>query len=307
MPVPVAFEFSPSQIGDDIVRFLQQPSSFAEGSDLGRLGLGEILRYPSNVESVENMRFITFRAFTPVYSNAGFRLRDQEEQRQRSDGASVVALYLPSYTITDSFDYDVGSEGMVGAALERLRGLSPNTAIDEEEIMGTLGLALKIVIKEGAQRFAKSFAGNASSQLTRGLRVVPNPRNFSTFSGPTFRQFSFDFEFVPSNERESYDVMDIIQYFRFHSYPGYKPGTVHYDFPEYFKISISPPPNNAVNDKPRHDLIRVPECVCDSVNVTYNPNEASFFRLNNFPTQINLSLSFSELEVNTREGVERGF
>lgn len=264
-----------------------------------------IVRYPLSAESTDSLRYVTFRAFQPVYSNKGVRLRNQELVAQRDDGVGVLAIYLPAgYTINDAFDYEVASEGIMGAALERIRGTTANNGIDERDIERTLTLAAKDVLKAANQRVLKSFSGNVTAQLTRGFRIAPNPRNFTVFSGPTFRTFSFSFEFIPSNEAESNAAIEIVRYFRNHSYPGYQPGTVHYDFPEYFRIGINPA--QGAQRFPRHNIIQIPECVCTSVQTTYNPNSHSYFRQNNRPTQINLSVSFTEIEMNTQKEVEKG-
>ena len=43
------------------------------------------------------------------------------------------------------------------------------------------------------------------------------------------------------------------------------------------------------------DMIQLPPCFIESVNVTYNPNNSSFFKRNNAPVEIGLSVSLKEI------------
>ena len=42
-------------------------------------------------------------------------------------------------------------------------------------------------------------------------------------------------------------------------------------------------------------MIQLPPCVIESVNVTYNPNVSSFFKENNAPVEIGLSVYLKEM------------
>ena len=54
-------------------------------------------------------------------------------------------------------------------------------------------------------------------------------------------------------------------------------------------------------------MIQLPPLVIESVNVTYNPNNSSFFRRNNSPVEIGLSASFKEIAPIYQSDVEAGY
>ena len=54
-------------------------------------------------------------------------------------------------------------------------------------------------------------------------------------------------------------------------------------------------------------MIQLPPCFIESVNVTYNPNNTSFFKRNNAPVEIGLSVGLKEIVPIYAADVERGY
>ena len=54
-------------------------------------------------------------------------------------------------------------------------------------------------------------------------------------------------------------------------------------------------------------MIQLPPCFIESVNVTYNPNNSSFFKRNNAPVEIGFSLTLKEIVQIYSDDVEGGF
>ena len=55
------------------------------------------------------------------------------------------------------------------------------------------------------------------------------------------------------------------------------------------------------------DMIQLPPLVIETVNVTYNPNNSSFFRHGNAPVEIGLTVSFKEIVPIYRADVMAGY
>ena len=55
------------------------------------------------------------------------------------------------------------------------------------------------------------------------------------------------------------------------------------------------------------DMIQLPPCYIESVNVTYNPNVSSFFKRNNAPVEIGLGITLKEIVPIYADEVEGGF
>ncbi len=54
-------------------------------------------------------------------------------------------------------------------------------------------------------------------------------------------------------------------------------------------------------------MIQLPPCVIESVGVSYNPNNSSFFRRNNAPVEIRLGVTLKEIVPIYAGDVERGY
>ena len=54
-------------------------------------------------------------------------------------------------------------------------------------------------------------------------------------------------------------------------------------------------------------MIQLPPCYIESVNVTYNPNNSSFFKQNNAPVEIGLGITLKEIIPIYAQDVEDGF
>ena len=54
-------------------------------------------------------------------------------------------------------------------------------------------------------------------------------------------------------------------------------------------------------------MIQLPPCYVEAVNVTYNPNNSSFFKRNNAPVEIALSITLKKLVPIYADDVEAGY
>jgi hypothetical protein len=117
------------------------------------------------------------------------------------------------------------------------------------------------------------------------------------FRAPTIRQFGYNFTFIPKSETEATSVPKIIRFFREAAYPSMHSGGIDYVFPDAFIVKYIG----------TESMIKIPEVVCVAVNVTYNPNSVSFYRLDNMPVEITMQLSFQELKPIDQSLVAQGY
>ena len=54
-------------------------------------------------------------------------------------------------------------------------------------------------------------------------------------------------------------------------------------------------------------MIQLPSLVIESVNVSYNPNNTSFFKHGNAPVEVGLAITFKEMVPLYRQDVEEGW
>ena len=141
-----------------------------------------------------------------------------------------------------------------------------------------------------------------ASGLSAGFGLAANPRKEQIFKGVDFRTFSFEYQLFPRSPEESKRVLDIIQTFKFHAHPEFKDaGGFLYIYPSEFDIVFYQ------GESENLALPRIASCVLLDVTVNYTPN-GSFNTFNDgTPTQINLSLTFRELSILTKENIADGY
>jgi len=213
---------------------------------------------------------------------------------------TAIALHIPNqlqtrygvtYSEEDTFEF--------AAAAEILKATGgKNKFIDAAKAAGSKGLEAGSAI--ALQKVAQAGAVSAATGL------APNPKKEQVFKGVDFRTFTFEYQFFPRNEDEAKNVQNIIQQFKFHMHPEYKgSGEFIFVYPSEFDIVYY------TNGQENENLHRHTSCVLTEMSVNYTPNGA----FNTFaqsrtgggmPTQINIQLTFRELQILTKELVGEG-
>ncbi len=209
---------------------------------------------------------------------------------------TAIALHIPNqlqtrygvtYSEEDTFEFAAASE--IAKALR-----------SENKVDAAKAAALETGASLALQKVAQAGAVSAATGL------APNPKKEQVFKGVDFRTFTFEYQFFPRNEDEAKNVQNIIQQFKFHMHPEYKgSGEFIFVYPSEFDIVYY------TNGQENENLHRHTSCVLTEMSVNYTPNGA----FNTFaqsrtgggmPTQINIQLTFRELQILTKELVEEG-
>jgi hypothetical protein len=143
-----------------------------------------------------------------------------------------------------------------------------------------------------------TFGSNFGQQLEKFTGTTVNPHMALLFKGISFREFQFDFMLMARTEDESESIRKIIKCFKAAMHPANnsKLGTRYWTYPYNFDIYLFSPSHKY--------LFNIATSVLQGMNVDYNGSGyPSFFKNTGAPVQINMSLSFKELEVLTRERV----
>jgi hypothetical protein len=110
-----------------------------------------------------------------------------------------------------------------------------------------------------------------------------------------------EYQFAPRSIDESNNVKNIIQAFKYHMHPEYKDANNFlFLYPSEFDIEYF---HGGVENLNIH---RHTSCVLTEMNVNYTPNGNFSTFIEGRPTQINVSLTFKELTVLTKELVAEG-
>lgn len=211
---------------------------------------------------------------------------------------TAIALHIPnqlniryatSWGEEDTFAYQAAAAG-AEAIIKSLQSKSVKEGAeslgkDAASIVGAMGL--------------KSDKQGAAASAAFGLAA--NPKKEQIFKGVDFRSFQFDYMFFPRNSAEAENVIRIIEQFKYHMHPEFKdPGEFLYIYPSEFDIAYF---QNGVENKNLH---RHTSCVLTEMNVNYTPNGQFNTFENGMPTQINITLSFRELSLLTKDKIKDG-
>lgn len=221
----------------------------------------------------------------------------------------TVALYMPdtlAFTHNQSYSDIALGGGLPAAAL-------------------AAGASAVQTMKSGqsASDIAKAFAKNLTPYLANvalnklgptgqylfaaGAGMVQNPMLELLYSSPAFRTFRLDFVLYPRSQKESEEVLKLINRLKFHQAPE-----IRKEFNGFYLI---PPSefdikfmyNGAVNP----NLPEISTCVLEGIDIDYAPNGFSAYEVpgqttatpggTGSPVAIRLGLSFKETEIMTKD------
>ena len=153
----------------------------------------------------------------------------------------------------------------------------------------------------GAGAAAASVLLGASTGVQKLTGLAPNPRKEQIFKSVGFRKFQFDYEFFPRDAKEAENVLNIIYQFKLHMHPEFKDANQFlYIYPSEFDIFYYSGGVENLN------LNRQTSAVLTDMSVNYAPQGQFTTFPGGMPTQINISLQFTELSTLTKEKIMDG-
>jgi len=204
--------------------------------------------------------------------------------------SDAIALYVDGPpTVKYSMNYankDLGS--LVGALAGGMETLN-----NKSEAAGAVAASLA--------KLPGAFGGpGLDDALSASSGTSLNPFKETVFESVDFRSFVFKYKFYPKNKKESADVFRIIETFKFHMHPEMSDGNLFFIYPSEFNITYY------FGQQRNSYFHKFTTCVLESMDVSYGGEQFSSFR-NGEPTEINVSLTFRELEVLTKSMINQGY
>ena len=203
---------------------------------------------------------------------------------------SSIGLYIPPAALTTKFTGDYSSKD--GAATTAAMG-----SISKGEFLKSLRAT-----GEKISTAVTSAADTGGFLSARGL--TPNNHVALLYKGPgTFRDHSFAFKFFPKNKPESDLVRNIISEFKNGMLPimGGSTGDAtvlnssFFKSPRHHKIKFF----NGAGENPY--LFDIGTSVIKDMSVNYDPQSLVGFHSDGSPVQIDLTLTFQEIELQVSE------
>lgn len=202
---------------------------------------------------------------------------------------ACIVLPTPSLQSSYNFVWESNNAQVVGGVVD---------AVGSVNNADTTGVWSKIGGVITALSSSTPMYGDTVSRMT-GKSV--NPRKEQIFKEPSFRQFSFSYQFAPRSEKEARNIEAIIRQFKYHSHPSLTAGDFLYRYPSEFDIV------HYHNGSENLHLPKHVTSVLESVNVNYAPSETYTFFKNGMPSIIQLDLRFIELGVLTKDDIKKGY
>ena len=218
----------------------------------------------------------------------------------------TIALTVPN-NFSARYNVSYSDEGTAQQA--NLLGVSAEikSALDSKSISGLTKVATAALDAMGTP-LALATGAAGGDFMSKAAGLAANPKKEQIFKGVDFRTFSFEYTFAPRNEKESKEIADIIRLFKLHMHPEFKDSHGFlFIYPSEFDIYYYHGETENMN-LPRHT-----SCVLTDCNVNYTPNNqfSTFASANGTPggaaTQIQLSLTFKELAILTKDQILDGF
>lgn len=203
--------------------------------------------------------------------------------RQQKRLGAAIAMHVPN-TLSISYGVTWQEEGTLAFqaadAIISWSGLSAATAVAANQALTKTPIV--------------------AAALSAGSGLAANPKKEQIFKGVDRRSFTFKYLFSPRNAAESSNVRNIIKAFKYHMHPEYKDANnFMYIYPSEFDITYFQA------DKENTNLHRHTSCVLTNMTVNYTPGGGTFATFpDGSPTQIEVTLSFTELAVLTKELIQ---
>ena len=214
-----------------------------------------------------------------------------------------VNLHMPS-DLTDSVSakWDTG-EDIVAKASE--------IGVDK---------ALSGIASEATKNISTKVVGEVAELLTKGLITPENlrkswdrqhghalrPFESQFFQGVEYRTFSFKNKLIAFEKKDTITINKIIKTFRWHSSPGL--ATDHalmYRYPSTWRIRFfQADPNRDGQVYESEWLPTVKRCVLEKVDVNHFASNTPSYHSNLAPVDIEITLSFREMEYVTKQSIE---
>lgn len=184
--------------------------------------------------------------------------------------------------------------------LGTLAGLLSGGAFDSQGAFKGAGEAAAAMGASLAKLPGMFGATDVKSLLSASSKTSLNPFKEVIFEAVDFRKFAFRYKFLPRNQAETKEIEDIIKLFKFHMHPEMSAGKLFFIYPSEFNISYY------FDGKENSYFHKFAPCVLESMEVSYGGEQFSAFR-DGAPTEVNLSLVFSETEILTKKMINKGY
>ncbi len=257
-----------------------------------------VLVYPETLNNI---------SLNPAHINFQFYSRSSENTSEANLRSTSINLPMPDNVSNPStISWDQSDFGMLGDTLVKgLKAAGSETEINTQNVqekMSAMSERIKSLAFYTGMSNAVSGLGGANIDAGGLMGAVsgkmPNPYKTMLFRGVNFRDFSFEFRFVPFSASDCDLIDTIIAKFREHSYPDFAADKMFFTYPDECQITYmwESSHNKWLNNFKR--------AVCTGIDVNFAPLGHWSAARNGFPNMIILTTKWSEVEVITKSDIK---
>lgn len=214
----------------------------------------------------------------------------------------AIALHMPGdLSIKYGMQWDAEEMGlsMAAADLAQFGKMSSGAPVQNDNSDGSSLRSSGMASYLAGKALQDPLAGKLI-QKTAG--VAANPKKEQLFKEVEYRTFSFTYQFFARDKAEADAIEKIIYLFKLHMHPEYKDANHFlYTYPSEFDVRYF------TNGRENLHIHRHPSCVLTDMSVTYAPQGVFSSFADGMPTQINVSLTFKELALMSKETIQDGY
>jgi hypothetical protein len=205
--------------------------------------------------------------------------------------SDAIALYVDGPpTVKYSMNY-------ANKDLGTLMGLLSGSVLDSKGGAGEAASAMGASMAKLPGAFG---GGDLSSAISKSSGTALNPFREIVFESVDFRTFNFKYKFFPKSKAESDSVHNILELFKEHMHPELSAGKLFFIYPSEFQITYY------FESKVNPYFHKFRPCALENLDISYGGEQFSTFK-DGTPTEINLTLTFRELEILTRKSIREGY
>lgn len=266
------------------------------------------LQYPKDITSMSRSDhyvqfFINENVNGRAYFNGGATPSGERNKGSiprapmvRTSGS--ITLYMPNQIqVSQKANYGEAEIGLlVAGAIGGYKGmLGKGGGID----FSALGQTIK---DEGGNIGASALEGAGATGAKAAKAIMSgettNNRTEMKFEGIDRRSFQFTFRLIPRSSAEAEHVKQIVQVFRLHSMPSFTDDALG--------RTLQAPSTFDIQYYPAQHLHKIGTSALEAVDVKFGGDRPQFYG-DGHPTETELTLTFKELDIVTREKVAQGF
>jgi hypothetical protein len=231
--------------------------------------------------------------------------------------AQTVALYMPD-TVATTYSHTWQTRDATDAYgdIARYAALGGSTGGVLKQVVDAFKTGKNVFTNSGDKSFNTASSAELISQIAQDTGVVGagftdlqlksknraiNPHAEMIFRATANRQYNMAFDLIPRSQAESVAIYNIIKIFKGYAAPEVTPENggryfippALWDIKFYFKNAENP------------TIARVSTCALENIIVNYNGGSQFATFDDGAPVHINIQLTFTEVDIMTRQLIER--